>query len=127
MIGSVNMEKNIKRWLDKNFTANLENKTVVITGANSGIGYYVAYLCAYYKANVIMAIRNLKRGEDAKNKILNELPDAKVSLMQLDLASIESILAFTNKIKNEQIDVSYDAAVIFLSIDLRNRLIISDA
>lgn len=105
MIGSENMEKNIKRWLDNNFTANLENKTVVITGANSGIGYYVAYLCAYYKANVIMAIRNLKRGEDAKNKILNELPEAKISLMQLDLANIESILSFTNQIKNEQIDI----------------------
>ena len=118
------MEKNIKRWLDKNFTANLENKTVVITGANSGIGYYVAYLCAYYKANVIMAIRNLKRGEDAKNKILNELPDAKVSLIQLDLASIESILAFTNKIKNEQIDVDvfYNNAGILKETSNGNKL-----
>ena len=99
------MEKNIKKWLDKNFITDLENKTVVITGANSGIGYYVAYLCAYYKANVIMAIRSFERGEKAKNKILNEFPDAKIQLMQLDLASIDSIKAFANKVKEERIDI----------------------
>jgi NADP-dependent 3-hydroxy acid dehydrogenase YdfG len=63
------MEKKIKRWLYENFYANIENKIIVITGANSGIGYYVSYLCAYYKANIIMAVRSLERGEKAKNKI----------------------------------------------------------
>ena len=99
------MEKKIKRWLDENFYANIENKTIVITGANSGIGYYVSYLCAYYKANIIMAVRSLERGEKAKNKILEEFPKANIALMELDLASLESINNFTNKIKEEKIDI----------------------
>lgn len=99
------MEKNIKKWLDSNFYAKLENKTIVITGANSGIGYYVSYLCAYYKANLIMAVRNMSRGENAMNKIKEEFPDANITLMELDLASLESIENFANKIIEEKIDV----------------------
>ena len=99
------MEKNIKKWLDKNFNKDLTNKTIVITGANSGIGFYVSYLCAHFKANLIMAVRSLERGEKAKNELLKAFPEANIRLMQLDLASIESIKEFTNQIKSEKIDV----------------------
>ena len=106
------MSKKIDKWIEKNFNANLENKTILITGANSGIGFEVAKYCALFKAKVIMAVRNIKRGENAKNKILELYPDANICLMQLDLASFDSIKKFTNEIivNNIDIDVFYNNA-----------------
>lgn len=99
------MNKNVKKWLDKNFNSDISNKTIVITGANSGIGYEVAYLCAFYKANVIMAIRNLNKGQIAINNILKDIPDANISMMQLDVSSFSSIINFVNTIKENNIDI----------------------
>lgn len=106
------MSKKIDKWIEKNFNANLENKTILITGANSGIGFEVAKYCALFKAKVIMAVRNIKRGENAKNKLLELYPDADICLMQLDLASFDSIKKFTNEIivNNIDIDVFYNNA-----------------
>ena len=42
------MSKKIDKWIEKNFNANLENKTILITGANSGIGLEVAKYCALF-------------------------------------------------------------------------------
>ena len=106
------MKRNIEKWLNKNLTTNLSNKTIIITGANSGIGFEVSYLCASLNANVIMAVRNLSRGNIAKEKILKDFPNANISLMELDVSSINSIKAFTNNIieNNIDIDVFYNNA-----------------
>lgn len=115
------MNKNIKRWIDKKFNGDIKGKTILITGANSGIGYEVAYFCASFNANVIMAVRNLNRGETAKNKILNDFPDANILIMELDLASFESIENFVNQIKNQniKIDIFYNNAGI---LNMPNKL-----
>lgn len=99
------MGNRIDKWLNKNTNFNLVNKNILITGANSGIGYEFAYICASYGANIIMAVRNLKRGEDARSKILQNYPNANIILLQLDLASFDSINHFVNKIKEEKIDI----------------------
>ena len=57
------MKKRYLKWLDKNVD-DLSNKTFLITGCNSGIGFCVAkYLC-YKKANIIMACRNIAKAND---------------------------------------------------------------
>ena len=49
-----------QKWLDENID-DLNNKVIIVTGANSGIGYY-STLCFLYKgAKVIMACRNLEK------------------------------------------------------------------
>ena len=56
------MNKRYLKWIDKNIKTDLVNKTILITGANSGIGFEVAKYCAYLKMNIIMAVRNTDKG-----------------------------------------------------------------
>ena len=60
---------------------------VLITGANSGIGYMTALKLARRDAKVLMACRDQPRGEAAIKRILSDSPGADLELMVLDLAS----------------------------------------
>jgi len=82
------------------FEANLNGKTVVITGANSGIGYEAVKALSAMGAKVIMAVRSKEKGQAALNAILEDNDSAKVELMQLDLADLESVRAFANGIQS---------------------------
>lgn len=74
--------------------SNLDGKTAIVTGANSGLGYETALRLAEHGAAVVLACRNQDRGEQALRSIKATVPDANVELMNLDLASLESIQAF---------------------------------
>lgn len=73
---------------------NLDGKTTVVTGANSGLGYETALRLAEHGATVVLACRNRERGERAVQSIKAAVPDARIEFMQLDLASLDSIRAF---------------------------------
>lgn len=79
----------------------LSNKTAIVTGANSGLGYYAVKAFAENGAEVILASRNIEKGEEAKNKISAESPNLKITVMQLDLASLESIKSFADEFKSK--------------------------
>ena len=83
------------------------SKVIVITGANSGLGYYTALALAKEKSVVIMACRSRDRCESAKATILKEAPKATVECMDLDLASFESIRTFAKEFtsKYDHLDV----------------------
>ncbi|TCK72683.1 oxidoreductase [Acidipila rosea] len=66
-------------------------KLALITGANSGIGFHAAMELARAGAAVILACRDLQKGAAARQRILQELPQAAVELLQLDLANLASI------------------------------------
>ena len=99
------MNKKSIKWLEKNFKADLTDKNIIITGANSGIGFEVSYICASLNANVFMAVRNKTRGEAAKEKILKDYPNANIKLLPLDVSSVESIHEFADSLSNNNIDV----------------------
>lgn len=44
-----------------------------------------------------MAVRNVDAGKDLKEKILNEIPAAKIDVMELDLSSLASVEKFASK------------------------------
>ena len=71
----------------------LSGKFAVITGANSGLGFGLAKRLAAADADVVMAIRSKAKGEAAIAEIRREVPAAKLSIKQLDLASLESVAA----------------------------------
>jgi len=73
---------------------NLQNKTVIITGANSGIGKAAALQLAAVGANVVMACRSLERGQRALEDVKKASGNPQVELMQLDLASQAGIRQF---------------------------------
>jgi NAD(P)-dependent dehydrogenase (short-subunit alcohol dehydrogenase family) len=66
-------------------------KTIVITGANSGIGFETARALARNGARLVMAVRRPAAGRDAAALIQRETPDADVAVQECDLGSLESI------------------------------------
>lgn len=93
-----------KKWLEKNANVALLGKTVVVTGANSGVGFKTAETMLYLGANVILACRNQERANKARNTLAAEYPQSKVAVMALDLADFSSIDAFVGQIKEQGID-----------------------
>ncbi|PIN25071.1 Dehydrogenases with different specificities (related to short-chain alcohol dehydrogenases) [Handroanthus impetiginosus] len=71
--------------------------TAIVTGASSGIGAETARVLALRGVHVVMAVRNLSAGNDAKKAIIKEIPNAKVDAMELDLSSMASIRKFASK------------------------------
>ncbi len=72
----------------------LDGRKVLITGANSGIGYQAAVQLARHGADVILACRSAEKGEQALRNLQKELPAAKVELMLLDVSSLADVRRF---------------------------------
>jgi NAD(P)-dependent dehydrogenase (short-subunit alcohol dehydrogenase family) len=68
-------------------------RTVLVTGANSGLGFHTSLELARKGARVLMACRNPERAQAALSKVRAEVPNASVELVALDLASLSSIEA----------------------------------
>src|SRR5689334_3129104 len=69
-------------------------RVVIVTGANSGLGYESAVAFAQKGAQVVMACRSLDKAESARQDLLKRAPNAAVELMALDLGSLKSVQAF---------------------------------
>ena len=79
----------------------LEDKRAIVTGANSGLGYETTKELARKGAKVIMACRNMDKAAKAKTQILEEIPNAKLTIMEIDLASLDSVRKFAGKFNLE--------------------------
>ena len=101
----MSLTEKTKRWLNKNCNISLKGKTVLVTGANSGVGFKTAEISAYLGADVILACRNKERAEEARLNLIADYPEASISVMQLDLASLSSIEAFTEELVSNQVDI----------------------
>lgn len=83
----------------------LHGRCVVVTGANSGIGFKACEELVHLGASVIMACRNIRKAESARTAILESYPDANIRCMTLDLASRNSIHSFVQQIISEGQDI----------------------
>lgn len=79
--------------------ADQNGRIVIVTGSSSGIGYEAARVLANKNAEVIIAVRNLEKGESAADKIRAQNADANVKVMQLDLADLASTRKFADEFK----------------------------
>ena len=68
-------------------------RVAVVTGANTGLGYHTAAALAQAGAQVILAVRDLEKGNLALARIVAAQPDADVTLQELDLSSLASVRA----------------------------------
>ena len=66
----------------------------VVTGANSGLGREAARRLAGAGAHVVLAVRTLAKGEQAREAILAEFPQAVIEVRRLDLADLGSVKEF---------------------------------
>ncbi|XP_022107016.1 uncharacterized protein LOC110988085 [Acanthaster planci] len=72
----------------------MEGRTVIVTGANTGMGKEIAADMANRGAHVIMACRSLEKGNQAAKDIRRRVRDGTLVVRQLDLASLKSVRMF---------------------------------
>ncbi len=86
-----------EKWSSNNIP-DQKGKVAIVTGATSGLGKEAAKVLASKNASVILAVRNVEKGEGVITEIKNELPTADIVVRALDLTSLESIKTFTDGI-----------------------------
>ncbi len=74
-------------------------RLAVVTGANSGIGFFTALDIARIGGQVVLACRDVKKGMGATAAINKEVPGRRVVFERLDLASLESVREFAGRMK----------------------------
>jgi WW domain-containing oxidoreductase len=83
----------------------LKGQTIIVTGANTGIGYETARSLAAAGARVIFACRNTNAGKAAVAKARAQHPGCRAEFINLDLASRSNIKKFCASFDAEKIDV----------------------
>jgi NAD(P)-dependent dehydrogenase (short-subunit alcohol dehydrogenase family) len=68
-----------------------EGRVALVTGANSGVGFETARALAEHGAEVVLACRDTHKGDDAARRIRLTAPAADLTVLRLDLASLESV------------------------------------
>ncbi len=91
-------------------------RTVLVTGANSGLGFETAKALAARGARVIMAVRDEAKGLAALDLIEIEVPEAQLELKSLDLSDLESVQALSRQLHDEgvQLDVLINNAGVMM-------------
>jgi NAD(P)-dependent dehydrogenase (short-subunit alcohol dehydrogenase family) len=82
-----------EKWTSDQIPAQ-RGRTAIVTGANSGIGLIAARELARHGAHVVLACRNLQKGQAALQQIEAVAPGAELELAELDLGSLASVEAF---------------------------------
>jgi len=86
---------------NKSYTC-LAEKTTIVTGSNTGIGFFTAQEFAKRGARVILACRDKDRAEKAKEKIIEATDNPNVVVKLVDFASLESVRKFAKEINAEE-------------------------
>lgn len=92
----------------------LQDKNILVTGATSGIGFHAALDLAGKGANVIGAGRDAARCEAARQRILSQYPQAKVTFLVADLSSqrqVKSLAEGVEKLVQENSTSHLDVLV----------------
>lgn len=74
-------------------------RVAVVTGANAGLGLETAAVLAERGARVVVAVRDLGKGETAVGEIERRTPNADVALQQLDLSSLASVRSAADELR----------------------------
>lgn len=76
-------------------------KIAVVTGANNGLGFETTIGLIKCNYLVIMACRSENRAKNAKKKIIEKFPEAKIEIIVFDLINRNSIKQFVQKLKKK--------------------------
>ena len=112
-------------WTLPTTTMDLSGRTVIITGANVGLGFEAAKaMYAMNPSRLIIAVRSLQKGEEAKQAILasttkhappgQDRGETRMEVWELDLASFDSVKRFGQKCVQEldRLDILVENAAI---------------
>ena len=101
----------------------LTGRTIVVTGANSGLGLATTRELARHGAHVVLAVRDETKGRRAVAEISAAQPGARLELRRLDLADLDSVTAFAAGMQDSalQVDVLINNAGVMGPPHTRNR------
>ncbi|KAI0965236.1 short-chain dehydrogenase/reductase [Xylaria arbuscula] len=101
------------RWANKNPPADpkvsFAGKTVLVTGANTGLGFQAAQKYAALGAErLILGVRSQGKGEEAKSAIVKATSHSNIDIMTIDLTSFDSVQVFVEKLEKatDKLDVA---------------------
>lgn len=95
----------LRRWMAGGVCrskVSLEGKTVLVTGANTGIGKETAMDMARRGARVILACRDMTRARLAADEIRQQTGNGNVDVKKLDLASLQSVRDFSKDFQQNE-------------------------
>ena len=97
------------RWYDKYVESlpSLDDRVAIITGANSGMGFWAANAMAYKGCCVVLACRSLQKANAAKKEILRRFPDAHLDVMELDNMDFGSVRGFAQRFQRKYQRLDY--------------------
>jgi NAD(P)-dependent dehydrogenase (short-subunit alcohol dehydrogenase family) len=95
----------------------MQGKTVLITGATSGIGKITALELARKGASVVMMVRNATKGEAVREEVARQTGNDRVELLVADLAALSDVRRAAEQFKNrhQRLDVLVNNAGLFLN------------
>ncbi|KAK3588718.1 hypothetical protein CHS0354_026037 [Potamilus streckersoni] len=85
----------------------MAGKVIIVTGANTGLGFLSAQILCREGHEVILACRNEEKGKAAVERIIRENQNAKATYMNLDVACFASIRQFVDEFhkKGKKLDI----------------------
>ena len=86
------------KWAEAN-VPDQSGRVAIVTGSNTGLGYETARVLAARGARVVLAVRNLDKGEAAAAQIRGLTPSADVAVQALDLGSLQSVRTAADELK----------------------------
>ena len=89
-----------KNWDTKNIP-DLKGKTALITGSNSGLGYYTAKALAEKNCHVILSCRTQEKSIATKNKLKKLIPQAQLSTIAIELSDFNKVSSKCDQIFKE--------------------------
>ncbi len=94
------------KW-DVNNITDQSGKVVIITGANTGLGFETAKALMQKNAHVVIACRNKTKGEAAIKKLLDANPSGHIEFASLDLSDLDSVKQFAQAFKknHQRLDI----------------------
>ncbi|MDX9774166.1 MAG: oxidoreductase [Bacteroidales bacterium] len=75
----------------------IEGKRIIVTGGASGIGFAASEELALKGADLVLAVRNVVKGEQAADSIRGKHPGSTVTVMHLDLGDLASVKQFAEE------------------------------
>ncbi|KAF2150200.1 NAD(P)-binding protein [Myriangium duriaei CBS 260.36] len=80
----------------------LTGKTIIVTGANVGLGFEAAkHLAAFHVSTLILACRDLTKGERAATTIRASNPSTNIQVWPVDLADFSSVTSFCARVQSD--------------------------
>jgi NAD(P)-dependent dehydrogenase (short-subunit alcohol dehydrogenase family) len=94
----------------------MDGNVALVTGAASGIGKAISVGLAREGATVVLLVRNAERGDQAQRDIRGSVPNAKLEILECDLASQSSIREASRRFLtgHGRLDVLVNAAGVFV-------------